>query len=183
MKRKKIIIIVLLIVVLIIAFVIIYNIKKNAKNDLEYTDDVESLMVPTGSYNLIKAYTGDNPKTVLYNGIYKFSKYLPKWQEDLKGKSETEIINYYKENIEEITACSGIDEDIKFVSLINYVENYDLFQNPKGADIDEDSLENFNLFLRFNITLKYENGTIPFMCQFDNFYKENNDAFEFFVKE
>lgn len=185
MKSKIIKVLLLILAVVLVVFVVIqYRYTKNVKNDIEYTDDIESLMIPTGSFHFVKNYQGDNKNTVLYNGIFKFSKYLPKWQEDLKGKSESEIKDYYKENIEKIRACSGITNDEKFVKLMSYINNFETFQNPKSADIDENSFVNNPTYLSFKITLTYENGDIPVICQYDNVYRANNDAFEFLpIKE
>ena len=185
MKRKIIICSILLLVVILAVLVIAeMRLSKNIKQDIEYTDDIESLMIPTGSFNFIKNYKGDNKNTVLYNGIYKFSKYLPKWQEDLKGKLEGKIIGYYREHNEEIRACSGIETEQKFVELINYVEKFDVFQNPKSADIDDDSFVNSTYCLTFTLVLTYENGELPVVCNYDNVYRDGNNAFEFLpVKE
>lgn len=170
MKIKK--VVKYLIGIFIVILIIIIGKYMYTKKDKENVN-VEEIVVPVGTFNLIKKYDGDNNYTDLYRKIYDLTEYMPKLQEKLKTASQEKIEKFYDKNTEKINECIGISYKKDFVKFINYLNSKEDLTEFKEATIDEKSFNSDNKYLKFNMMLKYDTNT---ELNFKVYFKKSNNV-------
>ncbi len=181
MKNKKILIIIFIILSIVL---LILNITKYfcKKEETKYSTDVEKMVMPSGSLNLIRNYNGDNKITYVYNGLYHLSTYIPNLQTELKNEEEEKIKKYFNRKKEYILQMTGIDNEDDFKKLVDYINNFESVDKLKNAEILEESFKNVPSNLEFQIKLNYENGeSMNFKCNFKNRIDSNDNNVKFSV--
>lgn len=170
MKSKK--VVKYLISISVVLLIIIIGIYIYVKKDMNSVN-VNEIVVPLGTLNLIKNYDGENNYTDLYRKIYDFTEYVPKLQEKLKSSSQEKIEKYYEKNFEKINECIGINNVEDFIKFINYLTTKENLIEFQKASIDENSFNNNNQYLNFNMLLKFDTNT---ELNFKVYFKKSKEA-------
>lgn len=172
-KYKKRLIIIVLIICLIIITILLFYLNKLAKTK-EYEESIKEFqefraeyeaqtILPRKIYELYN-YDGEYDRDFLYKNMKKFVDYLGYLKENV---TQSNSIDFYNKNKEEILNITGIDSVESFQSFAKKIEeknvNIDEFKYAEieaGSSYEENGYYNFVLYL---------------------YYGENNELSEFYV--
>lgn len=205
MKKKKIIlrllaILAILAILLIICLTVLNNYKTpeekyttervdgiHTQQDIDMIKEtvdnyVQDKVVPTGISRLYGKYKGKNELSDLYRGIKRVTDYILIIQENLSGKSELDIKNYYTTNKNEVEKNMGIDNEKDFIEFVKYIEKFDSLQTLTSASIVTDTITSDEEFLMFDLNIYYEpEQEVQLKCYFKNSKDEDNKLCKFLV--
>lgn len=179
-KKKLLLIFGILLIIVIILVVILNRVKKDHELEqeeivrLEQSNEhlqnyLKGKVTPKGCFALTKNYEGQISEDELYENLFVAKEYFADLQNELEGKNETQVKEYFDKNQDTIREYTGIDDFKKFQNLVSYLTTTNKLGEFMYASIDKSSFENTSQYLKFNISLFYENDiTLNFEVHFMN---------------
>lgn len=145
MKKKTVLILILILMVsLIVCLVGLIKIKnvRNSKENLEYinSDELdEGTVSPSMIHVVIALYEGDlNPKAISKSTYHFINHLVPEY---LKKCTNEEITRkYFQKNKNDIYLDIGIDEETKFIDLINEISKLSGDLEFESSRFDKDNV-------------------------------------------
>ena len=171
--KKIIFICILLILVLIISIKLIGE-KQEVKNEAaenqaiisqQINDYFSDKICPKNTMSLYSNYEGKNSKDDLYVNFKVFIDKLPNFILDIKGKQDSELIEYFEINAEKIYEYLGIQDKEKFLKLAKYIQKSSIDGKKfEYCEVEESSFktEEEGKYLTFNVKF-YFKDTIDYL--------------------
>lgn len=165
MKKKILIVVILVVIVLLIASIITGIIYLNRdRYSLSYINSNQSLEKDTKfADNVIvffAGYTGKlYPETIYKSMQDTFNNVIPKLYNDLKGKTDEEVAEYFEKNDKYILQKLGIENKEDFYYLIKKLNSFqgdDILY--ESSSVYQNSINHLNNRSVMNVNVKYSNN-------------------------
>ena len=162
------------------------NETNSAEKDEEYEETIKKVnegylekgeIVPENYNFLVRLYDGVVDDTELYSKLYKvIYQNIPELIDNLYGKSENEIIEFFNVNKQNVYETFGIDNSEEFIKLINKISNVkDLEYSSSTLDVE--NLQDDNEYTTVDLKVKYSTGkeiTLVLKLKDDDVIKGSN---------
>ena len=183
-KIKNIIILLTILLVVLIIFLIFFQKKKfqssevrleDIKND-KWNDEV---VYPDGMPKLFRNYSGEmNAINIGKSMYYVTTIVIPKYYTSLKTATDTQVSEYYNQNLKEIMIDIGINDEQDFKKFIATIQN--LTTNKLTLNsfrIDKDKIDKKSSYTKTTLYITYEgNDEIGFNVKICNSVKKDTSS-------
>lgn len=152
-----------------------YNLHEKLSEEemKDYTEKVdkylENRIIPSGIYKFSSNYNGELTREILYKKLNYIIKFIPDLYKETFDMDNKELNDYFIQNKNIINQYLGITEYNKFKEFQEYIKLFDFNNEYKNCKIIDNSFENSESYLKFNLDIILENDiTIGIKIQFAN---------------
>ncbi len=154
---------------------------ENAIQEVKNENYENGEILPDNDFMFARFYEGEADTSNMYNDMYNLVNItIPDIQKRFSGKSEDEVISFYKTNKERIEKSIGINNQEDYIEFVNYVKDLDLGEF-KNAVIEIESFEENEEVSRVPLKIQYTKSDLTVIFEIDN-KQGNSNPIRFLAK-
>lgn len=144
------------------------NSYETAIQELKNEQIEEGKIVPDRFNMIVRMYEGDVDTSQVYRDLHTLVFIsIPDMQKKFKGKDNSEIENYYKDNKDRIQTNLGINNVENYLDLVNYVKDKELGEFVESK-FDELGFKNLGDRDQVPVELTFTRETLTIIVEIDH---------------